>query len=430
MRTIALWALAVGCALAAGFARAAPPTPEAVARRLISDLVNRRHAEVVKLLTPSLQKKLTAERLAEMWNAVLAKTGPFKSAERAVVKSLAGRDAVIVGCVFERARMDIKVAFEPSGKVFSLLFGRAVTPGPAWAAPGYGKGAFEEKDVKLGKAPFVLPGKLCVPKGEGPFPAVVLVHGSGPNDMDEAIGPNKPFKDLAWGLASHGIVVLRYDKRTRVHPDKIGMTFTVKQEVIEDARVAVALLASNPKVNAKKIVVLGHSLGGWAAPRIALEEKQLAGLIIMAGPTREFGEVLLAQLKLVAPNMLKEAEVLAKQIRDPKLKPEAEVLVLGVKTHGAYWIDYRSNPPTKVVGKVKLPMLVLQGGRDYQVIKADLDGWKKALKGRKNVTFKLYESLNHLFMAGKEKSAPAEYMKLAHVDEQVVKEIAEWIKAR
>src|SRR5215471_14652653 len=154
----------------------------------------------------------------------------------------------------------------------------------------------------LSNGEWILPGTLSVPKGEGPFAAVVLVHGSGPNDRDETIGPNKPFRDLAWGLASQGIVVLRYDKRTKVYPEKMRelvSTLTVKEEVIDDALNAVSLLRGIPGVNPQRIVVLGHSLGGYLLPRIGAADRGIAGLIMLAGMCRPFEDAILDQFSYI-----------------------------------------------------------------------------------------------------------------------------------
>ena len=137
-----------------------------------------------------------------------------------------------------------------------------------------------------------------MPVGKGPFAAVVLVQGSGPHDWDETIGPNKPFRDLAWGLASQGIAVLRYDKRTKVYGAKIQdlmATFTVKEETIDDALAAVALLRRNAQVNPQQIMVLGHSLGGYLLPRIGAADPGIAGLIMLAGMTRKLEDTILDQ---------------------------------------------------------------------------------------------------------------------------------------
>src|SRR5205823_4382224 len=113
-----------------------------------------------------------------------------------------------------------------------------------------------------------LPGTLTAPKQGGTFAAVVLVHGSGPNDKDETFGPNKPFRDLAWGLAARGIAVLRYDKRSKIHPEQFRGNFTVKEETVDDALAAVNLLHKASRINPKRIYVLGHSLGGMLIPRL------------------------------------------------------------------------------------------------------------------------------------------------------------------
>ena len=167
-------------------------------------------------------------------------------------------DNMVVTCAFANASLDINVAFNEAGEVSGLT----ITPVGSieqqftakYEPPAYvNQDTFKEQEVQVGQGEWVLPGTLSLPVGDGPFAAVVLVHGSGPQDRDETIGPNKPFRDLAWGLASQGIAVLRYDKRTRVYGKKmqeIAATITVKEEVIDDELDAVALLLHDiPQLN-------------------------------------------------------------------------------------------------------------------------------------------------------------------------------------
>ena len=146
--------------------------------------------------------------------------------------------------------------------------------------------AFEERAIVLNEGTdWELPGTLTLPVGKGPFPAVVLVHGSGPNDRDETIGPNKPFRDLAWGLATQGVAALRYDKRSKVHAGKMAAleSMTVDDEVIADAVAAVRLLRQTDEVDPDRVFVIGHSLGGHLAPRVAAEADGVAGVVILSG---------------------------------------------------------------------------------------------------------------------------------------------------
>ena len=145
---------------------------------------------------------------------------------------------------------------------------------------------------------YPLNGLLAIPKETNKLiPAVISVHGSGPSNMDEQIGNNYPFKDLAEGLSEKGIAVLRYDKRTLVYGKemKSDAGLSVKEEVIEDAILAADLLRKDTRIDANKIFIIGHSLGGMLAPRIDAEGGNFAGVIIMGGSPRKFEEILMDQ---------------------------------------------------------------------------------------------------------------------------------------
>jgi fermentation-respiration switch protein FrsA (DUF1100 family) len=248
--------------------------------------------------------------------------------------------------------------------------------------------------------------------------AIVLVHGSGPNDRDETLGPNKPFRDLAWGLADRGIAVLRYEKRTRRYAGKMAgnQSLTVREETIDDALLAAALLRTHDRIDPKHVFVLGHSLGGMLAPRIAAEDRSLAGLIIMAGATRPLVEVAREQLAYLA------------SLAPGASSPESALQMLLRSAPDSYWKDLEAYKPAQAAALLTMPMLILQGERDYQVTLGDLQGWRDALDGHAGVTIKSYPTLNHLFLPGEGKSTPSEYGRAGHIPDFVLDDIADWIK--
>jgi dienelactone hydrolase len=306
---------------------------------------------------------------------------------------------------------------------------------PAYVNPA----AFSEKDVLVGTGDKALPGTLTMPMGNGPFPAVVLVHGSGPNDRDETIGPNKPFRDLAWGLASQGIAVLRYEKRTKVHPEQFTANSTVKEETIDDAIAAVSLLRQTAQIDSQKVYVLGHSLGGMLIPRIGtMIDPNVAGFIILAGNTRPLEDLLIEQITYIVSVDGKisgeeqaQIDIIKQQvanIKNPQLSSAVPASELPFGIPAAYWLDLRDYRPAAIAQTLQQPMLILQGERDYQVTMVDFQGWQQALASRQNVVFKSYSDLNHLFMEGSGKSTPGEYLMAGHVSETVINDIANWIK--
>ena len=329
-------------------------------------------------------------------------------------------------CEFQRGKLDTKVVFQ-GNKVTGLFFVPGRYRPPFYADPS----KFDEKDIQIGKGIWALPGTLSLPKGAGPFPAVVLVHGSGPHDRDETIGPNKPFRDLAQGLASRGIAVLRYEKRTKQHSIMMALSvnsITVKEETVDDAVAAVEALAAEKKIG--RVFVLGHSLGGMLLPRIGKASPKIAGFISLAGSTRPLEDLVLEQTRYLLggkeQDKLREIERQVAKAKSVSEKTPSNELPLGIPAK--YWLDLRGYDPATAAGELQKPMLILQGERDYQVTMEDFVGWKKTLGSRKDVTFILYSKLNHLFMEGEGKSSPAEYSTPGNVAKAVIEDIAKWIK--
>jgi pimeloyl-ACP methyl ester carboxylesterase len=155
---------------------------------------------------------------------------------------------------------------------------------PEYEPPAYAdEDAFEERDVTVDAGDVTLDGVLAVPEGDGPFPGVVLVHGAGIHDPDGTAGNSKILKDVAWGLASEGVAVLRYEKRLRDH-DVPDAEKTLDRVVVDDAVAAVDELAAEEAVAEDAVFVAGHSQGGMAAPTVAGRHGRVAGVVAFDSP--------------------------------------------------------------------------------------------------------------------------------------------------
>ena len=435
---ITAWLAFVTIAQAPPASQAADPKAHAAA--VLAAITAGEFAKVEADFDDKVKAALPPGRLAASWQTLLAQVGALKTCSGDVrVTAIADKQMVITPCEFERAKVDVQFAFSADGRISGLAMRPAASTAP-YALPSYANpAAYVESDVTFGAAEWALPGTLTVPVGAGPFPVVVLVHGSGPNDRDETVGANKPFKDLALGLASRGVAVLRYDKRTKVYPAKMAAlaTLTVKEEAVDDAVAALAFVRTQPRIDPARVFLLGHSLGGMLVPRIAVADPKLAGAIVMAGAARPLERAILEQTTYLAnadgtvspdeQTAIDEAQKLVEAVAALKPSDAHGSLRVGFGP-ASYWLDLKAYDPPSAAKSVEAPMLILQGERDYQVTPAEFARWKDALATRKDMTFHLYPALNHLFMAGTGKSLPAEYNQASHVDQAVVDDIAAWVK--
>jgi dienelactone hydrolase len=431
-----------GAVLRISAQEAAQDSPSAIAaKQVIQELVAGQFEKVEAIYDARMKDVLPPGKLADGWRDLNRQAGAFQAITSAETSQVQGLQVVKMQCKFENSLLDATMIFNPDGKLGGLSFLPHQAPPAPWTPPAYAKqDSFSEQPLTLVNGKFELPGTLTVPAGNGPFPAVVLVQGSGPEDQDETIGPNKPFKDLAWGLASRGIVVFRYTKRTQKYGAQSSddpVRLIVEDETISDARAAVALVVKEPKVDPKQVFLLGHSLGAYLAPRIATGDAEIAGIVMLAANARPLEKVVLEQIHYLAAmngtpteaeqKRIQAAEEGAKQIESPDLKPDDKIAFLGATMYGAYWLDLRGYDPLKTAAKLKIPIFIVQGGRDYQVTPSNFQAWSDALSNRKNVTLRTYPDLDHLFMHGTGASKPSDYARADHVSQEVAENIATWI---
>jgi uncharacterized protein len=288
-----------------------------------------------------------------------------------------------------------------------------------------------ERETEFESAGLTFPAVVTLPtKAASKPPVIVLVHGSGAHDRDETIADNKPFRDIAWGLAQQGIATLRYDKRAFLYPTKAGTTLDT--QVIADAIAAVAHASRLPDVDGHLVFVLGHSLGGSMAPYIA-ERTPVRGIVMMAAPARALNEVIKDQLRLGLKSQGKsDAEiekVIAEQdkVGQDVLAGKATPEELHGQVSPAFFKDLLSRDPAAELKKTNVPLLVLQGGKDAQVFRSDFDILSAIAKDRPKSEAKLFPELNHLFMTT-DKPNVYDAFKPGHVAPEVMQTIGEWVK--
>ena len=397
--------------------------------------------QAVKHFAPNIAANVTPDKLKDGWIHIQGVAGDFRQLGALQSRTLDGHSLLEADMDFSRMPMAALVDCDAQDRIttFRIVPANMLPSASSQAAtPTSATGIASTLNVT---SPYgLLPGTLVLPKGKGPFPAVLLVGGSGNHDRDETLGPNKPFRDLADGLAAAGIASLRVEKRTHVYaPQAVVSNFTLDDEVTDDALTALKQLAAQPGVDPKRVFVLGHSLGAFMAPRIGQRDPQLAGVIMMAAPTRFDIDLLIRQAHRLAQMQGAPADQVNAQVAP--LIQARDALAHADSAHppardflnvpASYWLSARDYDPVATAKHLSEPMLIVQGGADFQVFpREEFSGWQSAFANDRRVKLIQYPGLSHLFMPAGNPPSPEDYFKPAHVDARVIQDIADWIKAQ
>lgn len=398
----------------------------------VSQFVKGNFSDFYKDCGAKLQQSITQDALVKGWNTVTRVTGTPGEILSNIYTRQKGYDVVASTVAGTLYNIKVTVTYGIDGKPAGIWTSYAPKDPPAPQSTDQWK----EVPVKVGE--YQLPGMLTLPTGVQKPPVVLLIQGSGSSDMNESLGtaPNRPFEDLAHGLAAQGVATLRYNKRTYQYP--AGGGDTIQYEMLDDAAAAVKLLSSDSRVDANRIYLLGHSLGGMMAPKIAADNPQIKGMISMAGSLRTLQDISLDQNKaaIAAETSLTEqqknallAQVEAELDKTKTLDDGGTGYIMGMPTN--YWKSLNAIHSAEIVKNLNIPMLILQGSADFQVYPdKDYPLWQTALEGRSNATFKLYDGLSHLFMPNQisANGVPdvSVYNAPNHVAPQVITDIAAW----
>jgi len=281
-------------------------------------------------------------------------------------------------------------------------------------------------------------GVLSLPISNKKVPLVIIVPAAGPSDADGNF-VSKPYKDIAVGLATDGYAVFRYNKRSlnygfNFSQNKMnGVPFTPREDLLDDLQAAINLLKKNPTVDSTKIYLLGHGEGAYFAPFVAKENPFIKGIIMMGANANHPLEMMIDQNKYlgrILPHKkvhFDEDDAKSKIVLKRKVKENTSYFLLPHEIPAKYWLWINKYDQIKVAKKLTIPIFIMQGARDYQVDKKNFAVWEKKLKNNKNVSFKMYEKMNHIMHSGEGESTYSEYAIMRHIPFEVINDLQVWL---
>ena len=414
---------------------------KSVAIQSVSWLRNGEAEKLHSYFTEKVASKLDVETVSTIWGQISTQYGKFEKIDTLYSKGILPK--IVVDCIlsFKKGRLKYRLTFNEENKIAGIFFIPYKTNKAKNREPQETQDFYESK-YTFSNQGFEFPAMFCYPKDQKIKATVVFVHGSGPNDMDETIGPNKMFLELAHKLAKNGIASLRYDKRTYIAKQTgkaEGLKTDIDNVVVNDAVKAIEEVKKNEKLQDLKVFVVGHSLGAHLSPRIAQKSENLDGIILMAGNSRPLEDLVVEQYEYIyargglskaekteIKKIKKQAKNVKRLEKDLRKNPNME-LNLPLTNDTAFWLSISRYNPIETALSISTPMLILQGSRDYQVTRDDFKNWSKSLGPRKKTNYIFYSGLNHLFIRGTEKSYPEEYNRKGNISPVVIMDISKWI---
>jgi esterase/lipase len=392
----------------------------------------------------TLAEKFSASQLKSTWESIILSNGKLKSYQFNCSESSNSNELQIsyFTCEFELKTIDLKIVLNKNREIagfFLVPVHQCNIKESNYTAPPYhNQKLFRESGIEIKSDTFRLKASLCFPVVSKVKSICIFIHGSGAHDRDETIGTNKPFKDIAHGLASNGIASIRFDKRTFSYKE-LPSEITIKEEVTDDVRSVIKYIMEDKELNKLDIYLVGHSLGGMLAPKIASENKAVKGCVLMAANANKWEHLLISQMEYIAKldgqidiNEQYQLQLIREQLNylDDSLSSNTSSEKLPLNLPASYWMSLKEYNQLEVVKNLQIPILFLQGKRDYQVTMNDYRLWKKSISNKKKTKLKSYKKLNHLFFEGTGKSTPKEYTEASHVPYYVVKDIVKWINSK
>jgi len=386
-------------------------------------LQKKKYQEAYSYFDETVKSKISIKLLEDTELQLRSQLGEFKT----IIEVNKEKDTFFYYSVFEKMKLDVKISFNENSKIIGFFF----TPHKEFK-----KAISLGKNLNIRSGNIDLKGTILIPEKDDFKKLVLFVHGSGPQDRDETIYENKPFKDIAETLYTKGIASYRFDKRTLTNPESFNDKSTIDDEVTDDIVNITNYLKQDWQFKEYEIIVLGHSLGANLAPRIANQSNEISKIILLAGNSRSL-ELLIAEqydylYKLNPSQELLEAvnkvkgQIAFLKSKDFNVNSIKDKLPFNLS--GYYWQSVLDYNPLKEIKKLKIPILILQGERDYQVTMKDFKLWKSTLESNNKATFISYPKLNHLFMSGEGISDPKEYLIKGNVDATVIEDIYNFVK--
>ncbi|MES2545711.1 MAG: alpha/beta fold hydrolase [Bacteroidota bacterium] len=397
-----------------------------IGEAFINDLfVEKNYDKAHSYFDEMVKNQLSVNSLKDTEEKIEKQVGGFKS----IIEINSELNTYFFFTDFKNAKLDIKITINKSQKIVGFFF----VPHREFK-----KVEILGEDLNIKSLGIELKGTLLLPEKSNKKKMLIFVHGSGPQDRDATIIENKPFKDIAEELYRRGIGSYRFDKRTLSNPESFGGTTnkTIDDEVTNDVLSIIDYFKNDLKFSQYEIILLGHSFGGYMLPRVANKTKNISKLIFLAGNSRPIDVLVLEQLEYL--NKIDPADGLKVQLKKFKqqvgylnssnfsLNSPKEKLPFSLSAY--YWKSLLDYKPLIDVKKIKVPILVLQGERDYQIKMEDYQLWKESLKLNKTAKFISYLNLNHLFMEGTGLSVPKEYSVKGNVNQDVIRDIEIFIK--